>query len=192
MKIYFILCLLPFISCGQVHTEFNLQNSFPVTLEESVCINADDCFCFSSDSNVSYLMMHYPDVKCEKKNLVDTVDFSPYKSMIHSFKSQKKNTYVVLWETEYEYFPVIIAYYIAAGKLVRMGELKISLHCQSCESLDYLIKYIQIFQEKDEIEISFVKDLKYKENDDSEWQLFKAGTLKYRFNTETNELRVVL
>ena len=120
--------------------------------------------------HVFYLMMYYPDAKCEKKKLVDTVEFSPYESKIHSFKSQKNNTYVVLWEIEYEYFPVILAYYIVEGKLVRIGELEISLPCQSCESFEYPIK-----------------DIKYKEN--NEWKLFKTGDLKYRFNIETKELK---
>ena len=187
VRIYFILLLLPFASCGQANFEFKLQNSFLVDLKTPVCINKNDCFCFSSDSNVFYLMMYYPDANCEKKKLVDTVEFSPYESTIHSFKSQKNNTYVVLWEIEYEYFPVILAYYIVEGKLVRIGELEISLPCQSCESFEYPIKDIKILQAKDEIEISFLKDIKYKEN--NEWKLFKAGDLKYSFNIKTKKLK---
>lgn len=189
LRLYFILFLLPFKSCGQVHTEFKLQNSFPINLKEAVCINEKDCFCFSSDSSVSYLMMYYPDAKCEHKKVIESVDFSPYKSTIHSFKSQKKNAYVVLWETEYEYFPAIMAYYIAEGKFVRMGELEISLPCQSCESFEFPIKDIQIRQEKDEIEISFLKDVNYKEKDSNEWKLSKAGALKYYFNTVSGRFR---
>lgn len=189
LRIYFILFLLPFVSCGQVHTKFKLENSYPVSLKNAVCISATDCFCFSSDSNLYYLMMYYSNAKCENQKLVDTVEFSPYKSTVHSFKSQKNNSYVVLWETEYEYISVIKAYYIAEGRLAEMGELKISLPCQSCESLDYPIKDIQILHKKEEIEISFLKDVNYKEKDSDEWKLFKAGALKYHFNTVSNEFK---
>ncbi|HEX4887222.1 MAG TPA: hypothetical protein VFV37_04165 [Luteibaculaceae bacterium] len=189
MRIYFILLLLPFVSCGQANQEFNLQNSFQVNLQNSVCITNNDCFCFSSDSSLFHLIMHYSDAKCKKKKLIDTVEFSPYESRLHTFKSEKNTSYVILWETEYEYIPVILAYYVAGGNIVKISELEISLPCQSCESLDYPIKDIRVVQEKNEIEISFLKDVNYRSEGNNEWKLHKAGTLKYRFNTETNELR---
>jgi len=190
IRFYVILLLLPFVSCGQ-SLEFELQNSFPVNLKEPVCISSRDCFCFSGDSNLYHLIISYSDVQCENKKLIDSVDFSPYKSKIHSFKSQKNNAYLILWETEYEYFPVLIAYYIEAGKIVRIGELEISLPCQSCESFDYPIKDIKIIQEKHEIEISFLKDVNYRAKGSNKWKLYKTGALKYRFNTETNELKLL-
>jgi len=189
LRLYFIFFLLPFASCGQTNSAFKLQNSSSVDLKVPICITKNDCFCFSSDSNLYYLMMYYSDAKCENKKLIDSVEFSPYNSTIHSLKSQKNNSYVVLWETKYEYIPVIQAYYIAEGKLVRMGELEVSLPCQSCESFEYPIKDIQILQKKQEIEISFLKDVNYKEKDSSEWKLSKAGVLKYYFNTVSGRFR---
>lgn len=192
MRVYFILLLFPFVSCGQTNSEFKLQNSFLVNLQNSVCINTKDCFCFSSDSNLYHLIMYYSTAKCEKKKLIDTVDFSPYKSMVHSFKSQKNNTYVVLWETEYEYYPIIQAYYITEEKLVKIGELEISLPCQSCESFEYPIKNIRITKKKEDIEISFLKEVNYRRKGEVEWKLFKPGTLKYRFNTISKEFKHII
>ncbi len=188
MRVYFILLLLPFVSCGQTHSRFNLQKSFLINPKESICIIENNCFYFSNDSSVSYLEMYYV-AENKSKKLIDSVEFSPYKSRIHSFISQKENVYVVLWETEYEYFPVIIAYYVAEGKLVRMGELKISLPCQSCESFEYPIKDIQMLQEKDKIEISFLKNVNYRKIDTQQWKEYKPGTLKFYFNILSKEFK---
>ena len=189
IRIYIILSLLPLFSCGQTNFMFKLEKSYPVSLDKAVCISVTDCFCLSSYSNIYNLMIYYSDEECETKRLIDTVEFSPYNSTIHSFKSKKNNSYVVLLETEYEYIPLIQAYYITEGKLAKIGELKISLPCQSCESFEYPIKEIQILQENEEIEISFLKDVNYKDKDSSEWKLSKAGALKYSFNTVSGELR---
>lgn len=188
IKLYFILFLLPFVSCGQTNAKFNFQNSFLINLKEDICINERNCFCFISNSSVSYLEMYYfAEDKPEK--LIDSVEFSPYKSRIHSFKSQKKNAYVILWETEYEYFPVINAYYVAEGKLARIGQLGISLPCKSCESFEYPIKDIQILQKNEEIEISFLKDVNYKEKDSQQWKEYKQGTLTFYFNILSKEFK---
>lgn len=84
--------------------------------------------------------MYYSNTELGNAKLIDTVDFSSYKSMIHCFKSQNDDSYIVLWETEYEYYPLIYAYYVIDGKIVNIGELLISLPCQSCESFEYPIK----------------------------------------------------
>ncbi len=188
-RVYIILLLLPLVSCGQSNLEFELLNSFPINLKEPVCINTRDCFYFSSDSNLYYLVMSYSDVQCEKKKLIDSVDFSPYSSKIHVFKLQKNNTYVVLWETEYEYLSILIAYYLEAGRIFRMGELEISLPCQSCESMEYPIKDIRIQEKKNEIEISFLKEVNYKEKNSSQWNTYKPGVLKFHFNKLSKEFK---
>lgn len=191
MRVYFILLLFAFVSCGQSNSEFKLQNSFQIKLQNPVCINTKDCFYFSTDSSLYHLIMYYSNAEWEKKKLIDTVDFSPYKSMVHSFKSQKNDSYIVLWETEYEYYPLIHAYYITEGKLVKIGELTISSPCQSCESFEYPIKDMRILQKGKEIEISFLEDVNYKPKNTTDWQLYKAGELKCLFNTETIKLRYI-
>jgi len=191
MREYFLLLLSAFVSCGQSNPEFKLQNSFLINPQKSVCINTKDCFCFSADSSLHHLIMYYSNTECEKKKLIDTVDFSPYKSTLHCFQSQNDDAYVVLWETEYEYYPLINAYFIAEGKLVKIGALPISLPCQSCESFEYPIKKIQVLQKGKEIEISFLEDVNFKPKNAAGWQLYKAGVLKFLFNTETNGFRYI-
>jgi hypothetical protein len=132
--------------------------------------------------------MYYAAVN-ESKEFIDSVEFSPYKSRIYSFESQKESVYVVLWEIKYEYFPILIAYYVADGKLVRMGELNISLPCQSCEGFEYPIKDIQIIEKKDRIEISFLKSVNYREIDTQQWKEYKQGTLMFYFNILSKEFK---
>jgi len=190
MRLYFILLLIAFVSCGgHSNSEFKLQNSFQIKLQDSICINAKDCFYFSTDSNLYQIFMYFSNAELKEKKLIDTVDFSPYKSKIHSFQSQNNESYVVLWETEYEFYPLIYVYFITAGKIVKIGELLISLPCQSCESFEYPLKDIRMLQKGKNIEISFLKDVNYKPSNGNEWHLYKAGMLKCIFNAETNKLK---
>lgn len=191
-RIYFSLLLLLFVSCSPINTQFRLQKSFPVSLKKAVCLNEGNCFCIDSDSSLTNLKLYYPDVKCEHKQLIDSVAFTPYKSTIHSFKAQKNNGYVILWETEYEYFPSLMAYYIEEGRLEKMGELNISLPCQSCESFEYPINDIQIQQKNNDIEISFLKDVNHKEKDNSEWKTYKPGALKFYFNKLSKKFKMYI
>ena len=192
MRAYIVLLMLVFFSCGGYsNSEFKMQNSFEIKLQNQICINTKDCFYFSADSSLYQLFMYYSNAEWETKKLIDTVDFSPYKSKIYSFQSLNKESYVVLWETEYEIHPIIYAYYITEGKIVKIGELIISLPCQSCESLEYPIKDIRILQNGKYIEISFLKDVNFKPKNSTDWQLYKAGVLKCIFNTETNELKYI-
>lgn len=192
MRLYYILLMLALVSCGgHSYSDFKLRNSFQVKLQNQICIDTKDCFYFSADSSLYQLFMYYSNAEWEKKKLIDTVEFSPYKSKLHSFQSLNNKSYVVLWETEYEFYPLIYAYYITEGKIVKIGELLISLPCQSCESFEYPIKDIRILQKGKEIEISFLKDVNYKPKNSTDWQLYKAGVLKCLFNTETNNLRYI-
>lgn len=185
------MLILAFVSCGHTRSEFKLQNSFQIRLQNPVHINTKDCFYFSMDSSLYQLFMYYTNAELEKKKLIDSVEFSPYKSMLYSFKSHIFNSYIVLWETEYEFYPLIYAYYITEGEIIKIGELLISLPCQSCESFEYPIKSIKIIQNGNEIEISFLEDVNYKPKNSTVWQLYKAGVLKCIFNTETNDLRYI-
>lgn len=191
MRIPLILLMLAFVSCGNSQSEFKLQNSFQIELKKSVRINTKDCFYFSADVSLSQLFMYYSNAELEKKKLIDTVEFSPYKSILHSFQLQNRDSYIILWETEYEFYPLIYAYYITDGNIVKIGELLISLPSQSCESFEYPIKAIKILQYGKELEFSFLEDVNYKPQNCTNWKLYKAGALKCLFNTETNVLRYI-
>ena len=181
-QIYSSLLLLLFFSCGSINTEFRLQKSSLNSLKKALCLNENNCFLMDSDSSLTNIKLYYLNSNLKHKQLVDSVEFTPYKSIIHSFKSQKNNSYVILWETEYEYVPVILAYYIEDGKLLKMGELNISLPCQSCESFEYPINDIQIQQKNNDIEISFLKDVNPREKDNIQWKTYKPGALRLCFN----------
>lgn len=181
--------MFTFVSCGDSISEFKLQNSFYIKLQDSVHINTQDCLYFSSDSSLYQLFMYYTNVEMGNKILIDSVEFSPYKSMIYSYKLQDNDSYIVLWETEYEFYPQIYAYYITTEEeIIKIGELLISLPCQSCDNFEYPIENIKILKNKKNIEFSFLKDVNYKPKEGSVWQLYKAGALKCIYNTETNNL----
>lgn len=185
--------LFYFASSAQINTKFEMQKSIVVKLKKVICISKKDYLYFNSDDNLTKLIMYYSNnAKNGKNSRIDTVEFSPYSSMIYSFKSLKNNSYVVLWVTDYEYYPEIKAYYIKDGKLASIGEINISLPCQSCESFEYPIKNLQIAQKRKEIEISFRKDVNYKPEKNASWKLYKSGTLKFNFNLETYKLKSIV
>jgi hypothetical protein len=190
MKRYFILQIfvLAFMSCTQT-SPFTFQPGTLVDFEQAICIAKDNCLYFDSDSNLFYMRLYYSD---KRKPPIDSVEFSPYKSAIYSFKSQKNNSYIVLWETEYEYAPTIKIYYIANRNLLQIGDLPICSACQSYESFEYPIKDIQIVQNNAEIEFSFLTDVAARDNDSEDWKIYEAGKLKYCFNTVNKDFRKVI
>ena len=99
IRFYFILLMLTFISCEHSSSEFKLQNSFQIKLQNPVRINVNDWFYFSADSNLYQLFMYYSNTELGNAKLIDTVDFSSYKSMIHSFKSQNDIILPKSWTT---------------------------------------------------------------------------------------------
>jgi len=124
----------------------------------------------------------------ENKQFIDSIEIDGYGSTLYSFKSEKNNSYVVLWKIEHEYSPTFKAYYLVNGNLVKIGYWGIFTPCDNCDTQDYPIEYIRIFQRDDTIEISFLKDaefIDYSENSYNEkWTLYKAGTLAHSFNID--------
>jgi hypothetical protein len=181
MRKYFILpiFLLLLITCAHTNSYFRLEQAISTNFKKEICIAENVCFSFNADTDFINLLMYY---SAERKTAVDSVEYSPYKSTIYIFKSRNDSSYIVLWETEYEYVPILKAYYIAEGNLFTLGELNISLPCQFCESFEYPIKDIQIVQNQEEIEFSFLSNVACRDNDEEEWQIYKAGCLKYCFN----------
>jgi hypothetical protein len=158
-KVCFLLFLLPFISCINTNSEFKFQDSFLVSVGDSICINDKDCFFCISDDNLFYTTMYYSHEKSENKRKVDAVEFILYSSTLYNFKLQKNNSCVVLWKIEREFTPIFNAYYIYEGELMKIGEFEIYMPCKSCDIFDYSIQDIQIFQRDEEIEFSFFKDI---------------------------------
>ena len=181
-RVYFLLFLLPFISCININSEFELQESFSVSLENSICINAKDCFFCVSDSSLFYETMYYSQGGSENNQKIDAVEFIHYSSTLYSFKSQKSSSYVVLWKIEREFTPIFNAYYINEGKLMKIGELGIYMPCDTCDTFDYSIQDIRIFQRDKEIMLSFLKDIYYMDKSTNIWTLYDTETLKLSFN----------
>ena len=195
MKIIFLTTLLLQFSLlyGQSKYDLKLNKSVQFNANKSMCLNSNNCFYFKTDRGLQYLILYHSNSGSKRNALmiVDTVDFTPYTSIIHSFSSDNnKKEFVVLWETEFESSSYILAYYLIGNQLLKIGELKISLSCPTCEYFGYPIKSISIRKVNDDIEFSFLEDLNYGISD-SEEKLFKAGEFKYRYNISQKKLEVV-
>jgi len=195
MKIFFLTVLLLQFSLlwAQTKYDFKLTKSVQFNAGKSMYLNSNNCLCFKSDNSFSYLIMYHSNYGCKRNALmiVDTVDVTPYTSKVHSFCSDNdKKEFVVLWETKYESLSYILAYYLIGNQLFKIGELKISLSCPTCEYFGYPIKSIGIRKVNDNIEFSFLKDLDYRISE-SEEKTFKPGEFKYRYNISQKKLEVV-
>ena len=184
-KVCYLFFLFSFVSCYQNDLEFKLQNSFSVE-GDSNYISEKDCFYFCTDSNLFSLTMYYSYGKYGDKQMIDTMDYTDmqYGSTLNSFKSEKNNSYVVLWKIKHEFSPIFKVYYVRDGKLIKMGVLTIYTPCETCDYLDYSIEDMQIFQKNNEIKISFLKNIYYWDTEKNEGTLYDAETLILSFNIE--------
>ena len=138
--------------------------------------------------------MHHSNLGCKSNSLstIDSVDVSPYKSMVYIYTLKRdKKEMVVVWETEFESLSYFLAYYLIGKQLFKIGELKIALSCTTCDDACYPIKSIRISKVNDDIEFSFLKDLDYGVSD-SGWETYKAGTFKYQYSILQKKLKVVI
>jgi len=196
-KLFFILCFIPFISYCQTNSEFILQKSFSGQ-RGNHCITNNDCFHLSPDNpnNISRTIF-YTYEQDKNKQAIDTIDYAQiYGLILYSFKNEKDNSYVVSWKFEDEYVPTFFTYYIKDGKLMKIGNwiIAIPYNKYGCEYCDYSIEDIRIHQRDDEIEFSFLKDMRFidlKNYDYDDWGAFEAGELILSFNIVSGELRVI-
>jgi len=196
-RCFFILVFIPFISYCQTNTEFKLQNSFPVGWGKN-CISKIDCFYLSLDSALvfddddiyDYYYTLYYSYGNENMQQIVTGDWSDlgYSLTLHSFKSEKGNSYIVFWKKEFEFSPVFDVYYIINGMVLKIGEwgVAISRIVHNCEFCDYSVEDIRITQKNNEIEFSFLKEMQFtvinEEYDYDDWGTFKAGELTVSFS----------
>lgn len=194
MKSYFLLSILLIhlnLLSAQTTQHFKLSKPKVVNTDKTIRIGSNN-FSFKTDDYLDYLIMECSSFKSEPNDLkvvIDTVDYSPYNSKLYSFISNNKE-FVVLWVTEYEYYPLIIAYYLKEGSLSKIGSLEISRPDSLNESFEYPIKCIRVSKLGDNIEFSFLKDVNYKIND-NEWKLYKAGLITYRYNIPDKKFEII-
>lgn len=195
MKIYLLAFFLFQFNLiySQTNYDFKLNKSIEVDLKKSICLNTNNYLFFKTDRRQFYLIMHHSNSVHIRKSqmIVDTVDNTPYKSRVHIFNSiVNKEEFIVLWETEFESLSYITAYYLTGKQLIKIGELKISLSCPTCEYFGYPIKSISIRKVNNDIDFSFLEDLGYWVKGDEE-KFFKAGAFKYLYNVNQKKLKVV-
>jgi hypothetical protein len=119
-----------------------------------------------------------------------------YGSTLNSFKSTKDNSYIVFWKIEMEFAPLFYVYYIKDGKLMKIGEWEIIAPCDTCDTGDYSVEDIQIFQKDEKIEFLFLKEIRFVNFStyyDSElWGTFETGELTIAFNLVDGTLKRVI
>lgn len=191
MKKYFIIIIFAFFCkvYGQSTFKFKFQNSYQISNLKSINIITKKFFLLS-DNNLNYFSLHYYSSRDRKKKLIDRVEFSPYASTLYSYKLKDNNSYIIFWETEYEYYPIVKVYYIINDRLHKIGELMISLPCKTCESFEYPLKKVKVLKKGNEIQISFLEDVNCKLKESSKWKFFKKGAVTYLYNTKTDSLTI--
>jgi len=205
-KSFFIWFLIPFISCCQTNSEFVYKNSVPVEWGKT-CISEVDCFYLSLDSTLvfddddiyDYNYSLYYSYGNKKKQQIDSGYWSDlgYSLTLHSFMFEKNNSYVVLWESEYESYSFFTIYYLYQGMIVKIGVwgFSISRIIYGCEYCNYPVEDIRIINKDNEIEFSFVKDVDFmvitEDFDFDHWGTFDAGELTVSFNINDGMIRKV-
>jgi hypothetical protein len=121
-----------------------------------------------------------------------------YGSILNIFKNEKDNSYVVIWKIDGEFVPAFYLYFIKDGKLKKIGEWEIiELPGEIFpDYLDYAVNDIYISKKNDEIEFSFLKDVKFivfRENFrySDDWGIFEADKLKISFNIVNGMLKKI-
>lgn len=191
MKNYllFVVCLLHFnLVSGQTKQNLRLFGIEEIDSDNVLHLDSSKYFTFRKDKSISSLIMNYT-CKNEGK-VIDTVEFSPYSSKLCKFVSDDKKRFVVLWITNYEYYPYALAYYITGDSLFKMGNLNVLKPCSSCESFEFPIEDVGMKLSCKNIDIFFLKDVLYKE-DDMEQKLYKPKSLQYQYNIHRKELKII-
>lgn len=174
--------IFSFISCHQADSrEFKLRNSFSVNWRDEICISTNDCFYFDYDIDRVSQKVFYSHGENTDKQLIDSVGFSAYSLILYDFKSRKNKAHIVVLKTEYEHLPSFSAYYIKGNTLKKLGEWWAYTLCESCDSQDYPIEGIRIFQKDERIEFTFSQDVYYLKGDENDWDFYEAGTLRLSF-----------
>lgn len=185
-KIPFIFFII-LTSCTK--SNYKLIDSFEVNSSSNICVKRGGCFYFENDSSLSIFSMYYLDKESNVGTLVDAVELSPYTSNFLIFRSQRNKSNVIIWETRSEYYPTILTYYLKKSSLKKIGELQISLPCEMCESLEYPLEDLKIYDSKDQLEITFLKDVNSRLSSHENWRFYKAESAKYIFNFKTGKLK---
>ena len=196
-NLFFILFLLPIISYSQTNSEFNLQHSIEFDEKKHECIAENYCFFLDLNTNAFSVTLYYSFGRNGNKQSLETMDISDfqYGSTLSSFKNETNNSYIVIWKRESEFAPLFYVYYIKEGILMKIGEWGITEPCDTCDTGDYLIENIRIYQKSYEIEFLFLKETRFavfKENFDYEdFGTYKAGNLVVSFNIVDEALKVI-
>jgi len=197
-RFFFIWLFIPFISCCQTSSEYKLQNSILVEWGKN-CISEIGCFYLTLDSTLvfddddiyDYYYTLYYSYRNINKQVVATGDWIglAYGSTLSGFKSEKENSYVVIWKVDGEFLPLFYVYYIKNDRIMKIGEWGIIEPCDNCDTGDYLVEEIRIHQRDEKLEFSFLKEMSfvvYKDLSKSliydDWGSFKAGGLIISFN----------
>ena len=193
---FFILLLLPVISQCQTDSEFVFQHSTTVEFNKEKYITKNDCFLFELDTSNFSVTIYYSFRRDGNKQTLETMDISDltYGSNLNSYKNETDNSYIVIWKRESEYVPSFYVYYIKEGNLMRIGEWRITEPCDTCDSGDYSIENIRIYQKSNEIEFLFIKDIRFvvfkEDYHYDDFGTFKAEKLIVSFNLSDGSLKL--
>jgi len=199
-KLFFILFFVPLISYCQTDSEFILQKSIGFGGVGNNCITNNDCFSLSPFDfpNNFYRTIFYTYKQEANKQVIDSISDDFYNIKLNSFKHEKNNSYVILLRMESEYISTFYIYYIKEGKIMKIGiwDVLVPYEKYNCEFCGYSIEDFRIHQRNDDIEFSFLKDVRFfvwkdHHGNSEDWGTYNAGELKVAFNIADGTIREI-
>lgn len=178
MRKIILIGLITFNFFACKNSEFLLKESKEINYNETITLNFNRSILIKSDTNLFKLKLFY-----NKNNLViDEIDFSPYNSVLHIFYSNNNNEQIILWETEYELYWNVNAYFLSNNEIQKAGNFLISLSNKEEDFLKYSIRDIKINKNKEIIVFSFLKDVNIFNEDTNSYKSFKGKKINYTYN----------
>ena len=118
-----------------------------------------------------------------KNQIIDSVEYSAYGSMIYAYNSKASKDTIIVWSIENEYYADLHLYYLNNGIVHKMGELAPLLVCKDCETVYYPISGIRLIDDKSTIKVVFELPVEFKDIKD-----IKGMTKKPFIVYDKNEL----
>lgn len=152
----------------------------------SASISMNEAITIQTDSNFYYHFVVFK--KNENIMLIDTVEITPYGFNFRLFKMADANDRLLIAEVEYEHVSEYPVYFITETGFEKVGNLNISLDCDTCDALNYPLSEIVLKGNENGIEFSFNKDLVLRYEDES--RRYGKDEVKFLFDIDKNEFKI--
>lgn len=192
--LWVIILLFSFQVSGQVNNYKQVEVSVSVNDNMEIFCTNSICFYLSRDSSFINLNLNFFEKTkgTDTSELLDQTDDTPYGSKLHFFQSKREKDYILLWETEYEFSPTLIGYYINDNVVMKIGIFNIYSACEDCDELTYPIERMEISKvNSKQLEFLFLDKVVFI-SETGLIETFNSNQFKYIFNIEKKELNNII